>query len=200
MSEETQVENTETVETQQEKPAAEHDALKALPVDELVNIIAETRSEAKKRRLQNKEIQDKLAEIENQRKLDEESQLEKKNEYQTLYNKLKEETADYGDYKSFKESYLEECQSKVDEAMKKLDKNQLDLFEEAADGKSSDKKLKLIKKLILTKPVTSVIDTTQTTHRPKNGENYTKEELLANTVLMKEVKEKNPTLYNKFFG
>jgi hypothetical protein len=181
MSEEnTPVENTQTPESQepvQQQPEqhAENDSLKKLPVDDLVEIIKETRSEAKNRRLKYKELEGKLATYEEQKKQEEIEQLEKTNEYKALYEKIKEEHGDYDELKEFKQASLEKAKEQVENNRKNLTKAEEDLFAMASKGMTYVEQQEYIAKLITSRTPGITVDNTQSTTRTN-----------------KEQKEKNP--------
>lgn len=173
--------------------------LKKLSPDELVEIIRSTRSEAKTRRLKAKELETKIEAADKKSKLDAAVALEKNSEFEKLYTNLKTDTGDYEDLKKFKTTFLEDCQEKVETHKKELTVGEVELFDLSAKGQTFDNQLKIIVKMIDNKKGASQIDTAQSTYRT-SGVTYTKEDLLKDTKLMAEVKEKNPTLYEKFFG
>ncbi len=178
---------------------AQNSALQKLSTDELIGIIRETRSEAKTRRLKAKELEGKITDIEKQKLLDEAVSLEKNQEFEKLYNGIKENTKDYDELKTFKQTFLESCEKEVEELKKGLTIAEVELFDLSSKSQSFDNQVKIIKKIIENKNSTSPIDPVQSTYR-NTGKAYTKEELLADTKLMAEVKEKNPALYDKYFG
>lgn len=166
MENEQTVENTETQETQETKPInIEHESLKKLPVDELINIIAETRSEAKARRLKAKELEDRVAKIDAEKKQHEEEELSKKGEYEQLLKKYKEETADYHELKEFKTTYLEKCKMEVEENVKHLTDAEKELFSLASGKMTYDEQSQYLKKIVGTRQPSTIVDISQSTIR-----------------------------------
>jgi len=169
--------------------------------EELVNLLLETKNEAKTKRFKIKELKETIANFEKQKDLDATATLEKNQEFEVAYNGLKEKTADYEDLKNFKQNYLEECKSKIDIILPTLQQADLELFELSAKDRSFDKQLLIIEKMVSTKKSTSEIDNQQTSNRVNSSNlNITKAELLRDSKLAAEVKTKNPSLYNKLMG
>lgn len=142
--------------------------LNELSKDELTKIISDTRAEAKNRRLKNKELETKLEEINNTTKLNEQVQLEKNEKWEEAYNKIKEDTKQYDEFKNFKTSYLETCKEKIDEVKPKLTKAEQELFDLSSENMSFDNQLKFIDKLINNRQEKTNIDNTQSTARGGN--------------------------------
>ena len=179
MSEEQVVENTEqpSEAPAEEKPGVEHEALKALPVEELINIIAETRGEAKKYRLQKKELKEQVSSYEQAKTEAEQEQLKKNNEWQKLFEQKQEETADYEELKEFKTNYLEKCKNDVEERKSQLTKADEEVFALSAKNMTYDEQLDLINKLLKNRQSNVVIDTTQSTTRTNKTEEKPKNPL-----------------------
>ncbi len=171
--------------------------LNDLSADELVNIIKDTRAEAKTRRLSQRGLETEIADIKNKQKLEEQATLEDKQEFEKAYNNLKDETKDYKDLRDFKKSYLDRCKDKVDSALPSLTKAQQELFDISAKNAGYEDQLALIDKIKGT--VNTVVDNTQATGRASDKQ-YTKDELLNDSILAQEVKSKHPDLYNKLMG
>jgi len=157
------VETTQVTETTPEvKP---DDSLSKLNAEELISIIHETRTEAKNRRLTNKELTEKMGSIEAQTKLDETAALEKNNEWQKLHEQYKDETKDYEDLKAFKISYLEKCKADLEILTKGLTQAENELFELSANNRGYDEQIVIAKKLLANRKADSVIETTQSAAR-----------------------------------
>lgn len=145
--------------------AAEHEGLKKLSTDELISIIAETRGEAKTRRLKTRELEDILKKQEDEKKLNEQVQLEKNQEWEKAYGTLKDETKDYTELKEFKQSYLEGCKDKVENIAKGLVKAEQELFEISSKNMSYNEQLTFLEKLVQNRAVKNVVDTTHSMGR-----------------------------------
>ena len=171
-----------------------------MSTEALIEEVIATRSEARERRLERKDLEGKLSEIEEKKKADAQTQLEKNQEWEKAYAKLKDETKDYTDLLGFKNNHLESCKAKVDTILPTLSEADKELFELSAKGHSYSTQLDIITKMSGRKaPQVSKVDTTQSISRV-TGAVYTKAELLADTKLMMDVKVNNPDLYNKYFG
>jgi hypothetical protein len=158
---------TETPQATEQTPSAnpEHEALKKLGVDELIGIIAETRSEAKQRRLKAKELEEKMALIDQENKQKELKTLEETNQYKTLYEKIKEEYKDYDELKTYKQTILEKSKIEVENTQKQLTAAEKELYDIVATKMTYDEQLDYIKKLIASRQTASIIDTTQSVAR-----------------------------------
>lgn len=80
-------------ETQETQEPSSKDSLLDLPKDELVKIVKSTREEAASRRVENKDLNAKLAKIEEEQKKASEDELLKKGEFEKLANDRAEELA-----------------------------------------------------------------------------------------------------------
>ena len=164
------IENLETV------PNVEHEALSKLDPAELVKIIAETRNEAKTRRLKAKTLEEQINTINKEKSEAEQKKLEENQEWQRLFEKQKEDTADYEELKEFKTSYLETCKQEVESSKSSLTKAEMELFELSSKNMTYDEQLNFIKKVVSTRAPVSVIDSTQSTTR-NNDDGKTKKKL-----------------------
>jgi len=118
-----------------------------LDKSKLVEMVLETRTEAKNRRHKAKELEQKLNEIQQQIQLKNQAELESKQEFEKLYNETKEKYKDYEELKSFKTNYLEKCQNEIDKILPTLTSEQTQYFETASSGRPADEKLALLQGL-----------------------------------------------------
>lgn len=160
-------ENTENIET----PPPEED-YEGLSTSDLIGIIKEksitisrTNKEAAGRRIKNKELEEKFSAQEAQAALDAEALLKENNEYKTLYDQLKEKTADYEENKTFRANALEKCKAEVEELTEKLSDENKEIFELAAEGKNYGDQLILVKKLSKDAEPSTLVNTTQSNTR-----------------------------------
>ncbi len=154
------------VDTDNNNGDGDKDGLEKLSVKELVDIIHETRGEAKTRRLKQRELEEQIQKNADERKLNEQKQLEANQEWEEAYNKLKEETGDYGDLKRFKESFEKECQVEIEKILPTLTDPEKEIFELSSKTMSISDKILFIKKLIENRPpAKSSVDNTQSTGR-----------------------------------
>lgn len=144
---------------------AEHESLKKLPVEDLVSIISETRSEAKKRRLENKELKETLVGYKTEQEKAEEEALKKNNEWQGLYEKRLEETKDYDDLKQFKAEQLEIAKDKVEQNKNNLTKAELEIFDLASKNMTYTEQKEYISKLLENRSPSITVDNTQSIAR-----------------------------------
>jgi len=138
-----------------------NEGLKKLSTEELIDIIRETRGEAKTRRLKQRELEDVIKKNSDEKKLSEQAQLEQNQEFEKLYGSLKEDTKDYGELKEFKKNYLETCKEKVENLNKGLTTAEQELFELSSKNMSFNEQLIFVEKLIANRVVKSDIDKTQ---------------------------------------
>jgi len=173
MSDEKQaVEPQQQAVEQQPAPAATEntegkESLKDLGAEKLVDMLLETRTEAKNRRLELKEVKQQISELTTAQEQAKQAELEKKQEWEKLYNEQKEKTSDYEDLKLFKDNYLNDCKAQVEKKLETLTDAQKKLFELGTKDKSADIQLKFIQELagaVETKPTPST-DNTQASGR-----------------------------------
>jgi hypothetical protein len=177
MSEETQVaeattEEVKTEETSQDgnQERLDTSGLDKLSAKDLIDIIHETRSEAKTRRLKYNELKEQMSAIEIANKKAEEEQLEKDNEFKTLYERRTEETKDYDELKEFKMNYLNNCKDKIESIKNGLTKAESELFELSSKSMPYDEQLQFIEKLVGNRTTAAIIDKTQSTTRSNNDD------------------------------
>jgi hypothetical protein len=147
---------------------AENNTLSKLPVSELIDIIKETRSEAKTKRLKNRELEGQILEINNAKKLAAQAELEKNSEWEKLLADYKEETKDYNELKDFKAASLEKAKVEVDESVLHLAPAEKELFDLASSKMTYDEQSSYIKKIVSNRPTNTIIDTTQSVGRKNN--------------------------------
>ena len=163
---ETKETTEKVVETKEEN---KNEGLLTLSKDELVNIISETRGEAKSKRLKLRELEGTISQRDKDAKLAEQAILEKNQEWETAYNKLKEETNDIEGLRTFKQDYITNCQNKVDEITPTLTTSEKEIFDISSKTLGYDAQLELIGKLVAGRPASKIdIDPTQTTARSDN--------------------------------
>jgi hypothetical protein len=141
------------------------EGLLALGKDQLVEIIRETRGEAKTRRMKQRELEAQVKTIQDQIELNKQKELESKQEWEKAYNELKEKTKDYPDLKDFREAYLKECSAEIEKLIPNLTKPEQELFELSKDKMSVNEQIVFIKKLVDNRPAAPVTDNTQSTGR-----------------------------------
>ena len=197
-------ENTENIENTEIENTHEED-FTGLSSSDLIGIIKEksialskTNKEAAGRRIKNKELEAKFSEQEKQAQLDAEALLEENNEYKTLYDQLKEKTADYEEHKAFRATHLEKCKAEVEELAEKLSDANKEIFELAAEGKNYGDQLILVKKLSKEEEPSTIINTTQSNTRTnkKTGDDRPKVGMGRGTLSpvqekLKELRTKN---------
>jgi len=174
----------------------ENAGLENLSKEELVKIVHDTRAEAKNRRLNQRDLEDKLKEKEKEAELQKQTELEQKQEFEKLYNEHKEKTKDYDDLKTFKENYIKQSEEKIEKLLPGLSAEEKELYDISAKTMTIEDRMTFIEKL---KNKNVTVDSTQSTGRASDKQ-YTKQELLADTKLMADVKKNNPTLYKQYFG
>lgn len=164
-----QSQNQPEVGTESNAPDIEQEHLKLtkLSPEDLINLVLETRSEAKKRRLRTRELEEEIAKREREQELNQQAELEKNQEFQKLYGDLKEKTSDYEDLKKFKQEYIENCKTEVEQLKNNLTKADLELFELTSKNQTYDQQLLIIKKMLLNKNSNSgtIVDPSQSVAR-----------------------------------
>jgi acyl carrier protein phosphodiesterase len=151
----------------------------------------EVNNESKQRKL-------KLRELESQQEQLREQSLKEKEEYKTLYEDLKKQTADYGDLKTFKESIAEHNALKLVELEKQLtaiEREELKILGELGQ----DTKMKWIELKLKSRNIANIDNSSSTVAggilrtKPQNR----RELALLSTQEQKRFKEMYPSLFNE---
>lgn len=166
MSEENTAVETAPEQTTQEQPVEQqkpdiyerHPGFKDATKEDTLLALEKTMSEAKSRRLQVRELEEKLKSFEEQTKQKELQELEQKQEFEKLYGTLKDETKDYEELKEFKTNYLNQCKEKIDNIKNGLTKAEAELFDLSAKHMPYDEQMAFIEKLVGNRAVSTAVD------------------------------------------